>query len=133
MEININEFVQEWQGAWMDFSASAMEIGNDASQATWTAAKEAAEALPILKTTDQLNAAIDYFEGFGAWSREELDAMTDQEVNALLIQFIAGEFREAAHYDSFEEYSENVVGGNLYQCDVDGHENHGEWFFYLGM
>lgn len=131
MEIEITEFVKEWDGAWMDFSASVAEIGHNAGQYTWRAAMEAAEDLPILTTEDQLDAAREYFAEFGAWTEEEIGDMSDQELNALLIQFIAGKFREIEASESFEAWSENW-GGDLYPCDIDGPDK-GKWYFYLGI
>ena len=46
--------------------------------------------------------------------------MTDIELNALVLQFIAGDIR-----DRFEHDDEESV--RIYQCESDG-----TWWFYLG-
>jgi hypothetical protein len=77
-----------------------------------------------------LEALHAYFAGFGAWERAELEAMSGQELNALLVQFIAGEYqnytdaREQGR-KAFREYRENQ-GGSLY-----GHR--GRWFYLASM
>jgi isocitrate lyase len=63
---------------------------------TWHNAKEEAAATPLLKTEEEVDAARDYFREFGAWSEEELAAMSAQEVNALAIQYVSGDIRAAA-------------------------------------
>lgn len=72
-------------------SGSIAELGSDAAQFTWNNAKEGAKRL--LKR-DQLDAARDYFAEFGAWSRDELRAMSAVEIEALTLQYAAGDLRE---------------------------------------
>jgi len=77
-----------------DFSASIAEIGKDAGMYTWQAAKESAVDYDFLDNAEKVDNFKKYIAGFGAWTTEEVDAWTHQELNALLIQFIAGDMRE---------------------------------------
>ncbi len=122
MEIDVTEFFNA--GGHMCFSASRMEMGQDAGSITWRAACDASEEYCLLDTPDKLDAARRYFRGFGAWSDEELAAKPDNEVNALLLQFIAGDIREfsddVADWD-WAAYNDDAaagqIGGNLFEGD----------------
>ena len=92
MEIDITKLATE--GEMFEFSASVAERGIHAGAETWQNAKDEAGERPIL-TDDQLPEFRDYIQGFGAWDREEIDGWNAQECNALFIQFVAGDLREA--------------------------------------
>lgn len=115
-------------------SHSIAEGGDDAARNTWRNAKEQAKEIPLLKTPEELQAARDYFKSFGAWSGDEIAAWNDQEINALFLQFIAGDVRELGA-DSLEEIdwteaeelqSNGQAPSNIYKS------NDGRIFFYLG-
>lgn len=72
-------------------SGSIAELGRDAAQFTWRNAKEGAKRL--LKPAER-DVARDYFAEFGAWSRAELAAMSATEIDALVLQYAAGDLRE---------------------------------------
>lgn len=91
MEINITALRNTTEP--MELSASAAEIGQDAGRITWSNALQAPHLIQDDETT--LEEVQDYLQDFGAWSREDLEAMTHQELNALVCQFIAGDWREA--------------------------------------
>ena len=93
MEINITRFFKEADH--FEYSASCAGRGQNAGQETWANAKAEASRKPLLTTPEKLSAAEDFFRGFGAWSREELAAFSSEELNALLIQFVSGDIREA--------------------------------------
>lgn len=104
-----------------DLSHSAAEAG---APNQWSDALEIAEGrtLPGLDVED----AKAFFEGFGAWDREEIAAWTDQEVVALTLQFAAGDLRELQslapgkglgdiNWKRAERLSEaGTVGGRVY-------------------
>jgi hypothetical protein len=122
MEIDITDFFNA--GGHMDYSASIAEVGPDAGRSTWRAACDDSEEYCLLDTPEKLEAAREYFRGFGAWSADELAAMPDLEVNALLLQFIAGDIREfsedvtawdwAAYND---DAAAGRIGGSLFKGD----------------
>jgi hypothetical protein len=91
-ELDVTRLVRE--ADCFEFSASRAERGENAGAETWANAKEEAGDSPLL-SAEQLDEARAWFRGFGAWNREELAAMSADELNALLIQFVAGDIREA--------------------------------------
>lgn len=126
MEINVTKLMAE-PADLPTLSGSVAELGEDAGNLTWQNARERAGRQPLLKHS-QIAAARDYFATFGAWSADELQSMDEVEINALLIQLVAGDAREyldAEEAGKLAEYNENY-GGSIYQSD-DGH-----WFYYVG-
>ena len=127
MEIDITDFFNEADA--FEFSASRMERGENAGPETWANAKEEGARAPLLTTPEQLDAMRDYFSDFGAWSREEIAAWDATECNALFIQMVSGDIREAGAeaYDAndfdWEQYEKDSeagqCGGNLFR-GVDG-------------
>jgi hypothetical protein len=128
MEINITRFFNE--AAPMDYSASCAEIGMNAGRDTWNAAMEDAGDYKLLTNEDDLQEFRDYIKGFGAWNTEEIAAMSDQSLNALLIQFISGDIRESRYLEC------NPIDWDAY--NADDNENHniyksGDDIFYMIM
>lgn len=117
MELNITAFVREQD--MFDFSHSAAEGGHTAGTDTWRAAI-AASPTYMFVTDDTRDDIREWAAAFGAWEREEIDAWSDVELNALVLQFAAGDVRamEATGNDDEPE-------GNVYRAD-------GEWFMYIG-
>jgi hypothetical protein len=93
MEIDITEFFNSAEP--YEFSASIAERGPNAGPETWRNALEEGERAPLLTTPDQLDALRDHMRGYGAWKREEIDAWSPAECNALFIQLISGDMRQA--------------------------------------
>lgn len=111
-------------------SNSIAELGPDAGKITWDNSVEYAKRRPLLITEDDKFEARRWLRGFGAWDAEEIAAWSEDELNALVVQFIAGNIREMEHFDSEEEYfeaeREGHVSGGLSKGDD------GRWYFYLG-
>lgn len=76
-------------------SASIAERGKNAGPETWSNSVACASESPLLKNDDERNAARDFFRGFGAWDDEEIDGWSAEEVDALVLQYAAGDLREA--------------------------------------
>jgi hypothetical protein len=91
-EINVTRLVTE--NDLFEFSASRMERGNNAGAETWANAKAEAADNPIL-SDEVLPDFRDYVRGFGAWDREEIEAWSSIECNALFVQMVSGDMREA--------------------------------------
>ena len=115
-------------------SHSAAEGGENASRDTWNASKDQAKETPLLDTEEKLESMRDFARSSGGWTREEITAWSADEVNALFLQWIAGDVREAGA-DSlseidWEEYdsqaSEGRISSNL------SHGEDGRIHFYLG-
>lgn len=119
MEIDITEFFNSAEP--YEFSASCAERGPNAGPETWRNALEEGARTPLLTTPDQLDALRDHVRGYGAWEREEIDAWSPTECNALFIQLISGDIREAridglrvedVDLIEYEKFCENS-GGSL--------------------
>lgn len=130
MELNITNFFNN--AAPMDYSASVAEIGRNAGADTWQAALDDSVDYPLLSSDNEREEVRRYFKGFGAWSETEIAAWTDTELNALLIQFIAGSIRESGLTpdSSTDEWS-------VYEADENGPHDifraeDGQIYFYVG-
>lgn len=131
MEIKVTHIVE------LDCSQFSDSIHNSGldniGQITWRNAVEHTTETPLV-TGEQQNDLRSWIRGFGAWDQEEIDAMSDTETNALLLQFVAGDVQA---YENAEERGElaqweESEGGRLFKCDVEGDAEFGEWFFYVG-
>lgn len=136
MELDITEFFRNV--APMDYSASVAEIGQDAGSQTWRAACEDSEDYPILDNEEKREAFRAFIRSSGGWNDAEITAMSDRDLNALCIQWIAGDMRNgglhadmtAADWKDYQaraesgECSGSIFGGPL---SVDG-----QVYFYIG-
>jgi hypothetical protein len=126
MEINITAFVRDADP--YEFSGSMAERGENAAKITWQNAM--GEGF-LLKTSADFDALRAHVKEFGAWSEEEIAAWSDQECNALFVQLISGDMREAGMEGEIEEfdwqaYEENdSVAHNIFKGDD------GEIYYYL--
>lgn len=134
MEINITKFMRD--AAPMDYSASAAEIGNDAGPTTWRAAMDDAGDYLHLETVDQLDAMRAHIGAMGAWDDEEIAAMTPQHLNAMFLQCVAGDMREAGIDASTSEqgWADYVAGceAGRYAGRIMQSRDAGEFLYYLG-
>lgn len=96
MNIEITSLLERDQFA---LSHSAHEGGQNAGQNTWRASLEAAEETPLLDTPDKLQAMRDFALDSGGWDEAEAAEWTEQEVNALFLQWIAGDCRQCPAKD----------------------------------
>jgi hypothetical protein len=126
MEIDVTDFFNTADPS--EYSASRAERGFNAGKITWAAAMARAAERPrnrMLNTPEQLEAFAGHMAGFGAWSDEEIDAWTVNEANALFIQLVSGDMREAGMDDpatfDWDEYEKNCaagrVNGNFFKGD----------------
>lgn len=115
-------------------SHSSAEGGENAGRDTWNASKEQAKETPLLDTEEKLEAMREFARSSGGWTREEVEAWNAEEINALFLQWIAGDVREAGadsleeiDWDEYEELaSEGRISSNLSKGDD------GRIYFYLG-
>lgn len=113
---------------------SIAEGGQSAGRDTWHASLEQARQTPLLDTEEKLQAMRDFARSSGGWDGEEVAAWSPEEVNALFLQWIAGDCRELGA-DSLEDIDWEAaevdqqagrVSCNLYRGDD------GRIYFYLG-
>lgn len=131
MEIKITEFFKS--AAPMDFSASIAEIGENAGEQTWRAALEEAEDTQLLINQEQIEAFREFAISCG-FSEPDL---SDTELQALFIQWIAGDMRQmglnrSSDFDSinWEEIEEAQKQGQIPSNIYRGTD--GEIYFYAG-
>jgi len=91
LEVIVTRLITDLDPA--EISGSIAERGQNAGQETWDNAVEAAEEEPVLKD-DERDAARAYFKGFGAWTKAEIAAWSNEELDALVLQYAAGDLRE---------------------------------------
>lgn len=123
MELNITAFIN--RAVPSDYSASVIEKGGDAANITWRNAIHDSDHFALLTTDEQREAFRKYTQTFGAWTDEDIAAWNDAELNALCIQMIAGEMRDADMIGNdpkaWEKYNALVeagqVAGNLCRND----------------
>jgi hypothetical protein len=91
MEIDITSLLET---DLFPLSHSQVEGGPNAGNNTWQASLDHAEETALLDTPEKLQAMRDFARASGGWTREEIDEWTPQEVNALFLQWIAGDCRQ---------------------------------------
>lgn len=134
MEIDITTFLA--QADPFEFSASRAERGQNAGPETWRNALNEAASAPLLATEAELRALRDHVQAMGF--SEDVQAYGAQECNALFIQLISGDLREAQSLVSgdgpagidWRKYerlaSKGTIGGTLFATDE------GRVFYTLG-
>lgn len=136
MEINITHlFADDSAFVPFDLSNNRATLGDDAGRLTWEASRECAQEIVLLDTDEKKEEFRDYVKGFGAWSEEEIAAWNDNELNALLLQMIAGDVREAfddAEFTQWDwaDYEKRAERGTISSNLSRGDD--GQVYFYIG-
>jgi hypothetical protein len=100
------------------FSSSVLASGlSDIGQVTWRNAVAEAESNPLCDESQQ-DELRSWIRDFGAWEESEIDAMSDVETCALLLQFVADDMQTFQDDESAET--------RLYRAD------NGQIYFYAG-
>lgn len=122
MEINITDLFYTGQAHL--YSASAAELGEDAGKITWANALAYTNKHRMLDTEDQLEAFRQFVKDTGGWTQEEISHWSNQELNALFVQFVAGDIREgglSGPFQDWEQYLEDcesgLVSGRIFKSD----------------
>lgn len=114
MEINITGIF--YTGRAHLYSASAAELGEDAGKITWANALAYSNKHRMLDTEDELEAFRAFVKDTGGWTQEEISHWTNHELNALFVQFVAGDIREAGletPFPDWEQYQEDAEAGRV--------------------
>lgn len=134
MELDITAFFNVANP--IEYSASVAEIGNNAGSITWGNAREA--DFQILTTDEQREAFRAFVRESGGWDDEEIATWSDNELNALCIQWISGDMREPVGFElgphttdaQWADYERQCnagqCSGRLYRGDD------GQIYFYIG-
>ncbi len=112
-EINITRFFT--QACAKDYSASCAEIGQNAGPDTWRAAMDDADDYAYIN-----DATREAFKAFvlssGGWNETEVNAFTDTELNALFLQWIAGDKRESDLDNAVPDWAQYEIDSQAGQC-----------------
>ena len=130
MQIDITTLIEDDQ---FPLSHSRAEGGENAGAETWRASMNRAAEKVLLDTQEKLQAFRDWLKPWGAWSEEEISAMSDQHLNALFLQWVAGDCREAGA-DSLDEidWQEYEARAEAGQCSANlCKDNEGKIWFSL--
>lgn len=122
MEINITGFFYSGQAHL--YSASAAELGENAGKITWANALAYANKHRMLDTEDQFEAFTAFVKDTGGWTQEEISHWNNHELNALFVQFVAGDIREgglSAPHQDWEQYQADcetgLVSGRIFKSE----------------
>lgn len=128
MDLDITEFFKNANA--FDYSASASELGLNAGRITWDHAVEGSKEYMILDSEEKREAFRSHVKGYGAWSEEKIRGWSDCELNALLLQFIAGDIRQSEldpenpDWEAYEAGADQQ-GSNLF------HGTDGRIYYYI--
>jgi hypothetical protein len=125
MEIKITDFFNFADPA--EYSASRVELGDNAGAITWNAANNA--DFLLLDNADKLDAMRTWARASGGWNDDEIAALNDTELNALFIQLISGDILEKGSH-SWDEYAALSEAGTVSGCLFVGIDN--DIYYYLG-
>lgn len=91
-EINVSCLLSDVDA--FDLSASVAERGQNAGKETWENALDAAKRFRPIVPKKYRQDVKDFFKGYGAWDDAEIKAWSIAELDALVLQFAAGDLRE---------------------------------------
>ena len=122
-EFDVSELVESQDCGLL--SGSVMELGENAGRITWGNCLELASEIGLVNQ-DNAEEIRDYFEGYGAWEREEIDTWSLQELTAICLQEAASNVREFQDScgSSWETYyskaEQGSISGQLYHDETTG-------------
>jgi hypothetical protein len=127
LQINVTHLVDGEPSDLQQYSDSINNSGlSNIGEFTWNNARRAARKASLVKSEDQ-DTLRDWIYELGGWTGDEVDAMSDVDTNALLLQFIAGDIQEMHAHDDYEDYvsaqQEGTTSSHLWRADD------GQWFF----
>lgn len=124
-EIDVTDFLSGHRLKY--FSGSIAELGNDAGPQTWAECTDKAEEWKPLDSDEKRETFRAFVESSGGWTEDEIAAWSDAELNALCIQWIAGDARECGiegeYLDSVDwaqieqDQQDGKISGSLYRGD----------------
>ena len=98
MELNITRYFEENDPYYM--SGSIANLGSNVGRITWENSCNASDGA-LLTTEEMRQNARDWFGDAGAWDEEEINTWSNTELEALILQFAAGDINEMIYaYES---------------------------------
>lgn len=135
-ELDITSLVRSDDFVPFDLSNNRATLGDDAGRLTWNASLETAkEVASLIPTPEHKEAFRSFVKDSGGWTEEEIAAWSDTELDAVLLQWIAGDIREAfgdadfAGWD-WAEYEKDSEAGRISSRLFKASD--GRLFFYIG-
>lgn len=126
-ELDITSLIRSEEFVSFDLSNNRATLGDDAGRLTWNASMETArEVVSLIPTPEHKDEFRDFVRSSGGWTREEIAAWSDTELDALLLQWIAGDIREAFGDADFADWdwaqyetdaSEGRISSRLFKAD----------------
>ena len=120
MELDITSLIHSEDFSPFDLSNNRATLGENAGELTWKASIECSESVrpPLLDTEEKKQTFRDWVLESGGWIREKIAEWNDTELNALLLQWIAGDIREAFGDSDFadwdwQEYEKDARAGRI--------------------
>jgi len=122
MDIDVTDFLASTDCSML--SGSVAELGPSAGRITWANSIEASKEFNPLPDADALQEFRDWLKPWGAWSEEEIAAMSDEHLRALCAQWIASDWRECFDCDpDGADWSEYEIRASDGQCPSSFYRN----------
>jgi hypothetical protein len=128
-EIDITHLIGSDEFVPFDLSNNRATLSDNAGELTWQASVETAQSIvSLIPTAEHKEAFRDFVRSSGGWTRDEIEQWTDTELDALLLQWVAGDIREAfgdadpSDWD-WAQYEEDARDGRISSalfCTEDG-------------
>jgi hypothetical protein len=135
MELNITHlFSDDSSFVPFDLSNNRATLGDNAGALTWAASVETAAEIVLLDTPEKREAFKDFVADAGAWDSAEINAWSETELNALCLQWIAGDVREAFGDADFADWdwAEYEVRAERGSISSRLFKNGSDVYFYIG-
>jgi hypothetical protein len=130
MQIDITEFFTREDAG--QYSASVAELGQNAGQITWVNSLQAGAEYAPLDDEEKREAFRERLKPYGAWDDAEIAAFTDAELNALFVQWVAGDMREAGLDDVAPDWADYQARAENGECPSNiWRDDDGRVFFSL--
>jgi len=130
MELDITHMIED-AADMVELSGNRLEHGQNAGRITWNNSLAYGAAHPLLTTDEMRDAAREHFAEYGAWSRDEIAAWSETELQAIMCQDVAAAIREMEVADDYVDYQrlseQGTCSGRIYKGDND------RWYFYVGL
>ena len=101
MQIDITDWIASIDPGML--SGSVAELGPRAGEITWQNSRDAVADFNPLPDDDALQAFREWVQPWGGWSTEEIEAMSDDHLRALCLQWIASDWREAFEWPEHDD------------------------------
>lgn len=116
-----------------ELSGSRAELGQNAAQITWGASVKASSQFVVLDDDEKKEAFRKFVRSSGGWNDEEIATWSDEELNALCLQWISADRREASEYSldtDTPDWESYEADENICHRLFKGSDN--EVYFYIG-